>query len=104
MFAYRGDEPEANINPSPIPIITRLLLELQRNGVQSFISTHDYFLSKYLEVNRKDSDSVEYHSFYYDKEQLCCESSEQFTLLTHNAIMETFVSLYHDEVEAAFDD
>ena len=65
-----GDELEANINPSPIPIITRLLLELQRNGVQIFISTHDYFLSKYLEVNRKDSDSVEYHSFYYDKEQL----------------------------------
>lgn len=96
------DEPEANINPSSIPIITNLLLALQRNGVQVFISTHDYFLSKYLDVNSKDTDSVKYHSLYYNGGQLCCESSEQFTLLKHNAIMETFVSLYRDEVEAAF--
>lgn len=98
------DEPEANINPSSIPIVTNLLLALQRNGVQIFISTHDYFLSKYLEVNRKDGDSLKYHSLYYDNDILNCESSEQFTLLNHNAIMDAFVSLYRDEVGAAFDE
>ncbi|MGN0939947.1 MAG: ATP/GTP-binding protein, partial [Selenomonas sp.] len=38
------DEPEANINPKYLPVLVELLLELQRNGVQIFISTHDYIL------------------------------------------------------------
>ena len=41
------DEPEANINPLHIPLIVDMLLELQQGGVQIFISTHDYILSKY---------------------------------------------------------
>ena len=36
------DEPEANINPTHIPIIADMLLALQRSGVQIFIATHDY--------------------------------------------------------------
>ena len=44
------DEPEANINPKYIPIVAELLLKLQEEGVQIFISTHDYFLAKYIEV------------------------------------------------------
>ena len=52
------DEPEANINPIHIPIIAEILLNLQQNGVQIFISTHDYFLNKYLEVKRQTSDKV----------------------------------------------
>ena len=39
------DEPEANINPSHVPVLVEMLLELQRNGVQIFISTHDYVFS-----------------------------------------------------------
>lgn len=47
------DEPEANINPKYIPILADMLLELQRNEVQIFISTHDYVLAKYLEIKQK---------------------------------------------------
>lgn len=48
------DEPEANINPKYIPVLAELLIMLESEGVQIFVSTHDYFLSKYIEVKRKN--------------------------------------------------
>lgn len=47
------DEPEANINPKYIPVLAELLIMLESEGVQIFVSTHDYFLSKYIGVKRK---------------------------------------------------
>ena len=98
------DEPEANMNPKHIPILAELLLLLQEEGVQIFISTHDYFLAKYLEVKRTDKNFLQYCSFYYkdDKSKnVTCEISEEFDLLEHNAIMETFRQLYLDEIGVA---
>lgn len=46
------DEPEANINPKYIPVLAELLIMSESEGVQIFVSTHDYFLSKYIEVKR----------------------------------------------------
>ena len=46
------DEPEANINPTYLSIIVEMLLELQRRGVQVFISTHDYMIASYFEVKK----------------------------------------------------
>lgn len=95
------DEPEANVNPKYIPILVELLLMLQKEGVQIFISTHDYFLSKYMEVKRTAEDSVQYCSFYYDEGEngnVACEIANSFDLLEHNAIMETFRQLYLDEI------
>ena len=43
------DEPEANINPKYIPVLEELLIMLESEGVQIFVSTHDYFLHKYNE-------------------------------------------------------
>lgn len=63
------DEPEANINPKHIPILAELLLLLQEEGVQIFIATHDYFLSKYIEVKRSKNNSVQYCSFYCEDEK-----------------------------------
>ena len=97
------DEPEANINPKYIPVIAEMLLMLQRDGVQVFISTHDYFLAKYIEVKREAEDKVLYHSLYKDEEQgiVKCEKSTEFSLLEHNDILETFRQLYRDEIGVA---
>lgn len=47
-----------------IPVLVEMLLELQRNGVQIFISTHDYILAKYFEVRLKKQDKIRFYSFY----------------------------------------
>lgn len=72
------DEPEANINPKYIPVLAELLVMLESEGVQIFVSTHDYFLSKYIEVKRNENSVVQYISLYKDEEsKVQCETSRK---------------------------
>lgn len=96
------DEPEANINPKYIPVLAELLVMLESEGVQIFVSTHDYFLSKYIEVKRSENSEVQYISLYKDEEdRVQCETAKEFELLEHNAIMDTFRQLYREEIGVA---
>lgn len=97
------DEPEANINPKHIPVLAEMLLMLQRDGVQVFVSTHDYFLAKYIEIKAGEKDKVAYYSFYIpeDSDSVKCEKMEKFSSLEHNSILDTFRQIYRDEVEVA---
>ncbi|WP_159881807.1 AAA family ATPase [Paenibacillus puerhi] len=90
------DEPEANINPAHIPVMVDMLLELQRSGVQIFISTHDYVFSKYLEVKRNEKDDVIFYSLYPKENGVEVESNRYFKDLRVNAIVETFDRLLED--------
>lgn len=93
------DEPEANINPKYIPVLAELLIMLEREEVQIFVSTHDYFLSKYIEVKRKEDSNVQYISLYKGEEnKIQCEIEKEFELLEHNAIKDTFRELYREEI------
>lgn len=96
------NEPEANINPKYIPVLAELLIMLEKEGVQIFVSTHDYFLSKYIEVKREKDSDVQYISLYKDeKNQVQCEIAKEFELLEHNTIMDTFRQLYREEIGVA---
>lgn len=91
------DEPEANINPKLIPDIVEILLELERNGVQIFISTHDYVLAKYLEIKRTAQNKMRFHSLYKTEEGIKIESRNTFKDLNNNTIAEAYNKLL-DEV------
>lgn len=95
------DAPENNINPKYISDLVEILLELQRNGVQVFVTTHDYIFAKYLEVKRSKEDEIMYYSLYKTDEGVKCESNLNFRNLKNNTIMDTFIQLYKDEVESA---
>ena len=72
---------------------------LESEGVQIFVSTHDYFLSKYIEVKRSKESDIQYISLYKDEEEKGqCETAPEFALLDHNAIMYTFRQLYREEI------
>lgn len=90
------DEPEANINPKYIPVLVDLLLELQRNDVQIFLSTHDYILAKYIEIRQTAQDKVLFHSLYQENGEITVESNRLFSELVHNAIMTAFSQLMDD--------
>lgn len=94
------DEPESNINPAYLSTIAELLLELQRNGVQIFLSTHNYFLAKYIEIKKAEQDQAVFYSLFFKsgKEGVCCETSDQFTLLENNPITKTYLQIYRDEI------
>ncbi len=94
------DEPEANVNPAYLSTVAELLLELYRNGVQIFLSTHNYFLAKYIDIKKAQEDLVSYYSFYFQPEGggVCCETSDQFTLLENNPITKTYLQIYRDEI------
>lgn len=95
------DEPEASINPKHIPILVDLLFILENEGVQIFVTTHDYFVAKYIEIKRNKKSNVQYISLYKDKNEdneVKCEMANEFELLEHNVIMDTFRQLYRDEV------
>ena len=83
-------------------MIAEILLMLQKHNVQIYIATHDYFLTKYLDVKRDKGDRIRYHSLCMDGKKIVYEQAERFTLLEHNPIMETFTELYKKEVEVSW--
>lgn len=99
------DEPEANLNPKYIPAVAEMLLALQRDGVQVFVSTHDYFLIKYFEIKRNAEDSILYHSLYREDEEssVVCESKGELDAVQHNSIQDTFIKMYKEEIKKAME-
>ncbi|MFH1097688.1 MAG: AAA family ATPase [Candidatus Desantisbacteria bacterium] len=98
------DEPEANINPQLIPTLVDVLLELQRNGVQIFLATHDYNLAKYFEVRRKENDKVLYHCLYKTDEGVKCTVAENYRDIQNNSIEMAFETLHNDIIDKAMED
>lgn len=90
------DEPEANINPSNIPVIVELLLELQKNGVQIFVSTHDYMLAKYFETCKKEDNSILFHSLNRVDDTVEYSCNRKFGDLKNNVIIQSFESLLNE--------
>lgn len=92
------DEPEANINPTYIPIIVEILLELQRKGVQVFIATHDYMLASYFEVKKTAQDDILFHSLsaISSSAAISYEHAEKFADLKSNPIISAFDRLLNE--------
>ena len=89
------DEPEANLNPKFLPKLVDCLLTLSRNGVQIFLSTHNYIFAKYFDVLKNDKDKVLFHSLYLKNKivGVKCESKPFFAELQHNDIANAFNQL-----------
>lgn len=98
------DEPEANINPELIPVLVDILLELQAEGVQIFISTHSYNLAKYFEVKRKDSNEVLFHSLYRKGNQVIADTNAYFGKLFNNKIISADEELLDEVFEKNLED
>lgn len=60
------DEPEANLNPKLMRTVVQILIELQRLGVQVFITTHNYNVLKEFDLQLQPQDRVLFHSMFRD--------------------------------------
>lgn len=96
------DEPEANLNPSLMGDVVEVILELQRLGVQVFLTTHNYVLLKEFDLRKKRNDSVRYISLFRDDtDTVVGHVSDTFRGVDPNAIAETFTNLYQRDISRA---
>ena len=94
------DEPETNLNPKLFGPVVEILLELQRQGVQIFVATHDYLILKQLDLQARKGDRVSYHALYRDDDSgdLVCNSTDSYFSIDPNAISEAFSDVYDQEI------
>lgn len=97
------DEPEANLNPKLAKTVVRILLELQRQGVQIFISTHDYVLLKEFQMAAAEEDNLLYISLYRNSSgEIQSFSTPLFDEIEHNAIDEAYTDILDREINNQF--
>ena len=87
------DEPEANLNPFLSEDVAKFIKELANTGVQIFIATHDYFISKFCDFSF-DGKNIRFFSFFKEGENVLYNEAKKFTKLKHNPILDEFIRLY----------
>lgn len=94
------DEPETNLNPKLMRTVVEILIELQRMGVQLFISTHNYSLLKEFDLQKSATDKLLFHSLYRDGTGLIkADSFTDYDALTPNAIDDAFAGMVDREIQ-----
>ena len=95
------DEPETNLSPKLFGAVMNILLELQRNGVQVFLATHDYVILEELDLRKQEEDEVAFHSLYRAEKtgEIACNTSPNYLGIHPNAIADAFTDLYDREIE-----
>lgn len=94
------DEPEANLNPSLMGLVVDTLLELQRQGVQVFLTTHNYVLLKEFDLRKQKDDFVQYVALFRDEfEAVSAQVTEDYLAIDPNAIADTLDYLYDREIK-----
>lgn len=95
------DEPETNLNPRLMKAIVGVLLELQRMGVQIFLTTHDYVILKEFDLQSQADDQISFHSLFRNSESNEIERSttSNYLDIAPNAIDDTFGDLVTREIQ-----
>ncbi len=99
------DEPETNLNPKLMESVVEILIELQRMGVQIFLTTHDYVILKEFDLQTKAEDKIRYHSLYRDQEigEIKVTSTDNYLNISPNAIDDTFGLLVEREIKQSME-
>jgi ABC-type ATPase involved in cell division len=93
------DEPEANLNPALMGEVVEVILELQRLGVQVFLTTHNYVLLKEFDLRKQNGDEIKYLSMFRDDTgAVTSKTSDSYLGIDPNAVSGTFNDLYDREL------
>lgn len=94
------DEPETNLNPRLMRTVVGILIELQRIGVQIFLSTHDYVILKEFDLQAIRGDKILFHSLYRNNEtgEIEVSATSDYSKVSPNAIDATFGTIVDREV------
>lgn len=100
------EHPETSLNPKMFGAAIEALLALQRMGVQTFLTTHDYAILKEIDLRMEERDKVLFHTFYRDGEsgEIAHRSVEYYLGIHPNATWEAFDDLYDRELTRSLKD
>lgn len=101
------DEPESNLNPKLITVVASFLSKLAENGVQIFLSTHDYLLTHHLslsaEYNKNKNIKMKFFCLNKDTDTLEVEEGAVLSAINNNPILDEFAA-YYDLEQSFFND
>ncbi len=95
------DEPETNLNPQLMKSVVGILLELQRLGVQIFLTSHDYVILKEFDLQSNQDDKILFHSLFRNRKnaEIEASSTDQYSNLSPNIIDVTFGGIVDREIK-----
>ena len=87
------------MNPALMGEVVEVILELQRLGVQVFLSTHNYVLLKEFDLRKVQGDEIRYLSLFRGPTgAISANWSDSYLGMNPNAIASTFNNLYDREI------
>ena len=92
------DEPENSINPENIPVLVEILLELQRHGIQIFVTTHNYHIMNHITTCQNKSDDIKYICLTKIGNNTTSEESDRYDTLSSNPIVDSAITMYEEEI------
>jgi len=97
------DEPETVLHPKAIRELLNVLFLLSQSGVQLFISTHNFFVIKELElIARKSNTTINCCSLIKENDRIIPKLSDLKNGMPSNPIIDAAVAIFEDEVELNF--
>ncbi len=80
--------------------LVRILLQLQRDGVQMFIATHNYVLLKAFDIQKTPDDNIRFLSLSHDGEtgRIGYSDGENYHDIVPNEISEAYTYIYDEEM------
>jgi len=94
------DEPEASINPELMPLLADILYILKNDGVQVFLATHNYLLTKYLDIKKQSENDVLFISLRRSQDgEIKTARASKYSLLEHNSIETAEEKLFNAVIE-----
>jgi len=92
------DEPDISIHPEHFSLISDVLYMLANDGVQIFVSTHDYNFAKYMEIRKESGVNLMFHSLTKSSKTIMVESSDSFGNLQSNDIISSLDNLMDEAI------
>lgn len=95
------DEPEANLNPSMMRHVAKILLTLAKLEVQVFVATHNYAFLKEIALQRQDPTAIRYFSLFMseDQEGVQVRHAENYAAIEPNLIADEYTRIYELELD-----
>jgi hypothetical protein len=99
------DEPEANLNPSLMEQVVKVIFKLQELGVQVFLTTHNYVLLKQFDLQASKKSEIQYISLFREHISgkptgpVVARVSDTYSGIDPNDISGTLDRLYDEEVK-----